>query len=203
MRAAKSILAVVVLVLSTMPALALLPGWQKESAPASPPARQAATPPSAQPNGGGYQFHPQGPGPHRGEWLRKYGSLPPSEQEQQLKQDPGFRNLPPERQNQLLDRLHNFNNQPPEKKQQILNRMETFEHMTPEQQSAARNLYQQYRGLPDAQRSKVSQAYRRLRGMPPEARNQVLNSEEFRNNYSDQERDLLRSMTDLNLAPTH
>ena len=37
--------------------------------------------------------------------------------------------------------------------------------------------------------------------MPPEARNQVLNSDEFRNNFTDEERDLLRGMTDLNLGP--
>ncbi len=81
--------------------------------------------------------------------------------------------------------------------------METFEHMTPEQQTAARNLFQRYRNLPDDQRSKVSQAYRRLRGMPPQARSQLLNSDEFRNDFTDDERDLLRGMTDLNVEPSH
>ena len=62
--------------------------------------------------------------------------------------------------------------------------METFEHMTPQQQRAARSLFQRYHNLPEDQRAKVSQAYRRLRGMPPRARNEVLNSDEFRNNYT-------------------
>ena len=35
-----------------------------------------------------YAFHPKGPGPHRGDWLRKYMALPPSQQEQQLQNDP-------------------------------------------------------------------------------------------------------------------
>ena len=39
MRASKSILAILVLVFSTMPALALLAGWHNESAPARPPSR--------------------------------------------------------------------------------------------------------------------------------------------------------------------
>ena len=207
MRASKSILAILVLACSTMPALALFPGWQQQKAPpskpASVPSRNAAASPGSQASSGNYQFHPMGPGPHRGDWLRKYGSLPPTEQEQQLKQDPGFRNLSPDKQNQLLERLRDFNNQPPEKKQQILNRMETFEHMTPQQQASARSLFQQYQNLPEDQRAKVSQAYRRLRGMPPDARNQLLNSNEFRNNYSDEQRELLRGMTDLNLGPTH
>ena len=201
MRASKSILAILVLMLGAWPALALSAGWQSAAPakPSGPPPRSASPPARAN----GYQFQPKGPGPHRGDWLRKYGNLPPTEQEQQLKQDPGFRNLSPDRQNQLLDRLRNFNNQPPEKKAQILDRMETYEHMTPEQQANARNLFQQYHNLPEDQRSKVAQAYRRLRGMPPEARNQAMNSEEFRNNFTDEQRELLRGMTDLNLGPNH
>src|SRR5271167_1617137 len=186
-----------------MPALARSPGWQK-SGPArsqSPPPRSAVA--NSQNSTNNYQFQPKGPGPHRGDWLRKYGNLPPSEQEQQLKQDPGFRNLSPDKQNQLLDRLRKFNSQPPEKKAQILDRMETYEHMTPSQQASARNLFQRYHNLPEDQKGKVSQAYRRLRGMPPDARSQLLNSDEFRNNFSDEQRDLLRGMTDLNIGPNH
>ena len=206
MRASKSVLAILVLVFGTVPALALL-GWQQKSTPparsASPPPRNAAPPPSSPNSNNSYQFHPQGPGPHNGDWLRKYGSLPPSQQEQQLQHDPGFRSLPQQKQNQLLDRLRNFNSQPPQKKAQILNRMENFEHMTPEQQANARNLFQQYHNLPEDQRSKVSQAYRRLRGMPPDSRNQLLNSDEFRNDFSEEQRELLRGMTDLNVGPSH
>ncbi len=205
MRASKSILAILVLVFSTVPALALMAGGQRSaparppSPPPSPPPRSEASPANAQSSTNSYQFQPKGPGPHRGDWLRKYGNLPPTEQEQQLKQDPAFRSLSPEKQNQLLDRLRKFNSQPPEKKAQILDRMETYEHMTPEQQASARNLFQQYHSLPEDQKTKVSQAYRRLRGMPPEARNQVLDSEEFRNSFTDEQRALLRGMTDLNL----
>ncbi len=114
---------------------------------------------------------------------------------------PAFRSLSPDKQNHLLDRLRKFNSQPPEKKAQILNRMETFEHMTPEQQQTARSLYCRYRSLPEDQKAKISQAYRQLRGMPPSAREQLLNSDEFRNNFTDDERDLLRGMADLNVGP--
>ncbi len=221
-RAAKSILASLVLLFSAIPALALFPHWQHHALPsgsaqqarpssrpmngappASPQSSNGAPPASPQSSNGGNQLHLNGPGPHRGDWLRKYMALPPQQQERQLQQDPSFRSLPPEKQNHLLDRLRNFNSQPPEQKTRILNRMETFEHMTPEQQTAARSLFQRYRNLPDDQKGKVSQAYRRLRGMPPQARNQLLSSDEFRNNYTDDERDLLRGMTDLNVEPSH
>ncbi len=149
MRAAKSILAGLVLFFSSIPALALFSGWQRHTSPSRPaqqappptsPAVNGASPPSA-PGSNAPELHLNGPGPHRGDWLRRYMALPPQQQEQQLRQDPSFRNLPPDKQNHLLDRLRSFNSQPPEKKAKILNRMETFEHMTPEQQTAARNLF--------------------------------------------------------------
>jgi hypothetical protein len=211
-RLAKFISLTMVLLLSAMPCFARLPWQHHGGAPAGPaPTTHQSTPPSSnsstgsgsgsQGSTGTYHFQPKGPGPHRGDWLRKYGGLSPSQQEQKLQSDPGFRSLPADKQNNLLNSLRRFNSQPPEKKQQILNRMETFEHMTPQQQQQARNLFDRYRNLPEDQKSKVSQAYRRLRGMPPSARNELINSDEFRNGYNDDERDLLRGMTDLNVGP--
>lgn len=206
------------IVLSLVLAAQALPGaalnWQKhDSTPQShAPAPRASTP-SINPHAGGNpsssppnvatpQLHLNGPGPHRGDWLRKYMAAPPSQQEQQLQQDPAFRGLPAEKQKHLLDRLRNFNSQPVDKKEQILNRMETYEHLTPVQQEAAQNMFQRYRNLPTDRRQQVSRAYRRLRGMPPDARAQLLSSDEYRNNFSDDERDLLRGMSDLNVGPT-
>ena len=191
MRLATPITLSAVLLLGSLP-LSAWPRWQRRGGAA--PAQHAS--PQQQP-----AYHLNGPGPHRGDWLRRYGSLPPSQQERQLQNDPGYRSLPPQRQQQLMNRLREFNSRPPEQRQQILNRMETFEHMTPQQQQQARNLFNQYRALPEDQRNKVSQAYRRLRGMPPAARNDLLNSDEFKNNYTPEQRDLLRGMTDLNVAP--
>ena len=214
MRLANSMPLIAMLIVSAMPAFARSP-WQhhvsspspQQSAPrtrpsAPPPSSHIQSAPSNRPSSnGGYTFHPQGPGPHNGDWLRKYMAEPPSQQEQQLRHDPNFQRLPPERQSQLVNRLRSFNSQPPEQKARILNRMETFEHMTPQQQQMARNLYGRYRNLPEDQKNKVSQAYRRLRGMPPSARNELLNSPEFRNHFTDDQRDLLRGMTDLNVPP--
>lgn len=188
-----------------MPAPAYV-SWQHRGgppggAPPAPSTRPSSPPPQPQRSNPTYQFRPKGPGPHRGDWLRKYGALPPAEQERQLRQDPDFRSLSPDHQNQLMNRLRKFNNQPPEKKAQILNRMETYEHMSPAQQQQVHSLFDRYHNLPDDRRDKVAQAYRRLRGMPPQARTQLLNSDEFRNTFSGSERDLLHGMTDLNLTP--
>jgi hypothetical protein len=203
---AQSISLVAVLLFGALPVFSLSPPWQHHGAAASQPSAQPPLPQSGGSapltSGGAYTFRPQGPGPHRGDWLRKYMMLPPQQQEQQLRHDFGFQSLPPERQNHLLQRLREFNHRSPEQKAQILNRMETFEHMSPQQQQQARDLFSQYHSLPADQRSKVSQAYQRLRGMSPSARNDLLNSDDFRNNYTQQQRDLLRGMTDLNVGPT-
>jgi hypothetical protein len=213
MRAAHFILAAVTIAGGTVPATAS-PFWQKH--PSVPPAQHQA-PPAAVPGAKSMMAQPQGarpnpnvvpkphlmgPGPHNGDWLRKYGSLPPAEQEQKLQSDPVFRSLTPQKQESLINRLRVFNSLPPAKKQQMLNRMETYEHLTPAQQKQADGLYQQYRGLPAEQQGQVSQAYRKLREMSPEQRTQYFNSDEFRNGLNDEQRGLLRGMSDLYPNPT-
>ena len=149
------------------------------------------------------QPHMKGPGPHQGDWLRQFSNLPPAQQEQKLQNDPMFRSLTPEKQQHLLDRLRNFNSLSPDKKQKILNRMETYEHLPPEKQAQAQTLFHQYQGLPADQRGQVSQAYRQLRQMSPEQRTQFFNSDEFHTNFNDQQRDLLRGMSELYPSTTH
>ncbi len=206
MHPAQAMSLIAALLFSAMPAFSFSPMGQRHAAPAVQQSAPLSVPhvdsSGSVNSNGAYVFHPLGPGPHRGDWLRKYMTLPPEQQEKQLRNDPGFRSLPPERQNHLLQRLREFNSRSPEQKAQILNRMETFEHMSPQQQQQARDLFNQYRSLPEDQRNKVSQAYQRLRGLPPSARNDMLNSDEFRNNYTEQQRQLLRGMTDLNVGPS-
>jgi len=139
----------------------------------------------------------RGPGPHRGEWLRKNQNLPPAAQERVLRNDPAFRQLPPQRQEQLIDRLRNFNNRPPEERQRILNRMETFEHLPQPERQQVRNLYGQMRELPDDRRIAVRQAVRQLGGMSPAERERMLNSPQFRRRFSPQEQDLVRGLAQL------
>jgi hypothetical protein len=146
--------------------------------------------------GGIPKSHLRGPGPHNGDWLRQYGTLPPAQQEQKLQNDPMYRSLTPENQKHLMDRLRFFNSLTPQKKQQVLDRMETFEHLPPEKQQQAQALFQKYEGLPADQRSQVSQAYRQLRQMSPEQRTQFFNSDEF-HGFNDEQRNLLRGMSDL------
>jgi Protein of unknown function (DUF3106) len=145
--------------------------------------------------------YPQGPGPHRGEWLRNNQHLPPAEQERALRNDPAFRQLPPDRQQRLVERLHDFNSRSPEERQRILDRMETFEHLPQPQRQQVRNLYGQMRELPQDRRMAVNQAARQLSGMSPAERERMLNSPQFRRRFSPQEQDLVRGFAQLEPAP--
>ena len=83
--------------------------------------RNPGSHPNSQASG---QFHVNGPGPHRGDWLRQNWDKPAPQQEQQLRQDPHFRSLPPDQQQKLIDRLHRFDNLSPTDKAKVLNRMD-------------------------------------------------------------------------------
>jgi len=213
MRAPYSILIALALAGSTLPASGT-PFWQKHNSSPVPAnsmrlgsapiatelmAQARTLPPGAIPqsSSNGQQFKLNGPGPHKGDWLRKYFGLPPAQREQTLQKDPSFQALPPDTQKHLLDRLRTFNSLPSDKQQKILNRMEIYEHLPPEKQAEANNLYQQYHSLPSDQRSQVSQAYRQLRQMSPEQRAQYFNSDEFHNGMNEEQRNLLRGMSDL------
>jgi hypothetical protein len=136
----------------------------------------------------------RGPGPHRGEWLRKHQDLPPAEQEKALQNDPAFKQLPPEKQQRLINRLRNFNSLPPEERRRILERMETFEHLPPSERQQLRGFYGQMRDLPVDRRLAVRQAVRQLSGMTPAERERMLNSPQFQQRFSPQEQNLVRGL---------
>jgi hypothetical protein len=153
---------------------------------------------SSRPN----QVHPalNQPG-HAGNWLRRYKDLPPAQQRRALENDPQFRRLPPAGQARLQNRLQHFSSLPPQQQERVLNRMETWEHLTPNQKQQARQLFQQFRQLPPDRRQAVNRAIRGMRGLTPEERDRLINSNEYRNEFSPQERGLLGRASRLPLAP--
>lgn len=138
-----------------------------------------------------------GPGPHNGDWLRRFGSMPAQDQRQQLQSDPTFQRLPKDRQQKLMHRLDSFNRMSPDQKERVLNRMEILEHMTPEQRDRTRQMFQQFRQFDPDSRQRVTGALRRLHSMPPQARQNFYNSDAFRNNYSPQEQNIIKGLGEL------
>ncbi len=143
----------------------------------------------------------RGPGPHAGQWLREHEDEPVDQQLKQLENDPKYKQLPPDRQQQLRNRLLRFNNLAPQQRDRMLNNLEVIEHMTPQQKQQFQAMSSDLRQLPEDRRRALSGAIRQLREMNPEDRQKAINSDDYRKNYSDKERDILRGMTDLSLYP--
>jgi len=135
---------------------------------------------------------------HAGEWLRKYGTLPPEQQQQALRKEPDFQKLPPERQQHLLDRLKQFNARTPDERQRMIARMEAIDRMSPQDRDRLENALERRRQLPPERRHIVNRAYNFLRELPPQEQERALNSPKFQQQFSEEERGVLR---DLLTAP--
>jgi hypothetical protein len=160
--------------------------------------QKQGTPNPTRPNGA---RPPQNQPGHAGNWLRRYKDLPPTQQHRALENDSQFRRLPPQQQKRLQNRLQHFSSLPPQQQERVLNRMETWEHLTPNQKQQARQLFQQFKQLPPDRRQEVNRAIRGMRGLSPEQRDRLINSNQFRYQFTPEERRVLGGAAHLPLAP--
>jgi hypothetical protein len=154
-----------------------------------------ATPAQKNPNAAS---RPQKGGRRMGDWLQAHKDLSPEQQLKLLESEPAFKKLPQQRQNELRERLKKFNSLPPEKRNQALQRMEFLAKLTPQQRQQLRDANQQLQGLPPERRVAVHKAVRHLRRLPGVERQQVIQSDDFRSTFSDQEQKLISQLAELN-----
>ena len=131
---------------------------------------------------------------HMPQWMARHSNLSPADQQKALEKEPGFRDLPPQTQQALRNRLTQLNNMNPEQRRRMLEHTEIMERLTPQQRQQFRSAAEQYRGLPDDRRRMVARAFRDLREMPEPQRQAILNSDRFRGQFSDQERNTLSGL---------
>jgi Protein of unknown function (DUF3106) len=141
--------------------------------------------------------------PVTGEWLKEHRNQPVQEQKKELEKDPHFQKLTPDQKQHIMQRLDHFNSLPPDRKEHVITNMERFAQMPTEQQNRAKALFSQFRMLPVDRKLALRQGFARLRRLKPQERQPAIESQEFKSQYSDSERDLLRGMTELNVGPAH
>jgi hypothetical protein len=156
------------------------------------------TAPQKSPSAAGANHPNQKAGRKMGDWLQEHKDLPLDQQLKLLENDPKFTKLPPDRQNALRERLKKFNSLPPEKRAQAVQRMEFLAKLTPQQRQELRSANEQLKGLPPERQVAVHTALRHLRQMPPAERQQVIQSDRFRNTFSDQEQKLISQLVEMN-----
>lgn len=174
-----------------------------------PPVARAQAPSRPAPSPGPHNQAPaRQPERHVGDWLRQHKDLPPGEQERALQNDPHFRSLPPAQQRELRQKLRYFASLPPAEQQhvlQLLDRMQErkkkFGDLPPPLQQRALWVHNQMLQLPPDRRLMVKNEIHDLRAMPPEQRQQRIDSDRDKGMFSPHERDILREVIRLPLAP--
>jgi hypothetical protein len=138
--------------------------------------------------------HPNQSQQHLAGWMQAHRNMPLPEQQRALDNEPGFRSLPPQEQQRLHDRLTQLNNMPPQQREKVLERNEAMERLAPPQRQQVRNAMAQLGSLPEDRRHAVSRTFYQLRDIPPAQRQAYMNSPQFRNQFSDQERGALNGL---------
>jgi Protein of unknown function (DUF3106) len=173
-----------------------VPSHVTTSRKTAPVALLQATPQKS-PNAAGANHSAQKGGRKMGDWLQAHKDLPLDQQLKLLESESGFKKLPADRQAALRERLKKFNSLPPDKRDQALQRMEFLSKLTPQQRQELRSANEQLKGLPPERQVAVHTALRHLRQMPPAERQQVIQSDRFRSNFSDQEQKLISQLAEM------
>jgi hypothetical protein len=135
--------------------------------------------------------------PPAGEWLRKYHNLPPQEQQKLLESDTQFQQLPPDRQERLRDRLKEFNSRSPEEQQRMLDRMAKFDNLSDAQKEQLEKVHQRMHEIPEQRRGVVRREFQLLQQMTPEQRLRVMSSDSYRTTFSEDEREIIKAMSEV------
>ena len=177
--------AVMAVLLGAVPAFAhrRAPAPPADAKPNRPPSRPAVRPPAKAPK----QEHLQ-------QWMESRKNLSVPDQQRELEKLPGFKDLPPLTQQRYRDRLAQLNNMTPQQRERLLERNEELENHTPEQREQFRQGMQQFDSLPPNRKLVFKKAYHDLREMPPAQRQSVINSEPFRAQFPENERNALSNV---------
>ncbi len=160
--------------------------YRQPNARPAPMVRQAPAPIERRPPGqvGPARGATAGPNPagvrdpkgHLGQWMAQHSNLSPSQQQQALEREPGFRQLPSEQQQHMRERLAQLNAMSPQQRQRMIEHNEAMERLSPDQRLQVRGAMSQLGSLPPDQRRIVARSFRELRELPPDQRYAALNS---------------------------
>ncbi len=158
------------------PVVRQAPARQQQAAPIE---RRAPGPVARGPMIGPAPVGPSDPKGHLGEWMARHSNLPPTQQQQALEREPGFRQLPPQQQVRMRERLAQLDAMPPQQRQRIIEQNEAIERLNPEQRAQWRGAMSQLGSLPPDQRQMVARSFRELRQLPPEQRFAAMNTARY------------------------
>jgi hypothetical protein len=166
-----------------------------------PDPRSSPVPRSAPESGFPGIQHPGRNQEHLLQWMDRHSNLTPDQQQKALEREPGFRNLPSQTQERMRERLSQLNNMSPDRRRRWLERNEAIARLAPEQRQQVRDAMRQFGSLPLDRKRQVAQAFRELRDLPPDQQQKLLQSDQYRNQFSPQEMDALAGL--ISIEPYH
>jgi hypothetical protein len=117
-----------------------------------------------------------------------------AQQQQALRNEPGFDRLSPQIQQNLMDRLAQITSMPRQRRQRMLAYAEAWDRLTPQRQQRVRSALGAIGTLrPDRQRM-VREAIRGLREHTPGEREAIMGSSQFRTQFNFDEQNIIRGV---------
>lgn len=139
----------------------------------------------------------QGPPRHKGpprrpplgpSAIERYNSMTPSQRERVLER------LPPDRRREFEGRVERYNSLSPEEKERLQDSYDRFRQLPPDRRDEARRVFGRFRQLPEERQGLIQAEIQGLGKMTPEARQDYVDSPEFREKFSPEERRIIRDL---------
>ena len=141
--------------------------------------------------GGPRAARPPGVRPRQDAVIERWSRMTPEERRKVLER------LPPERRQKIEEQLNRYQSLSPDEREQLRFRTELFNRMPLDNQDIARRVFRQFSQLPPDRQSLLREEFQSLRAMPPEGRRARVQSDEFREQYTDREQMFLRQLLRL------
>ena len=139
--------------------------------------------------GGPFGRPPRRPGMRRRPpAFERWRQLSPEERQRAIEK------LPPERRRRLQEQFDRLDHMPEQQRRWLEQRYERFRNLPPERQQRIREVYQRMRDLPEDRQWMVHREFRHLMNLTESERQERIESEEFRDRFTNDER---RMLTDL------
>ena len=113
-----------------------------------------------------------------------------------------LKRLPPDRRSLLEDRLRKYSEMPEPLKKRMRDEYNVFQQLPPEKKEEMRKLFRQLGDFPEERRPEIRRELVRLRNMPADRREKRMKSPRFREEFNEQERQFLGSLTELLARPS-
>lgn len=129
------------------------------------------------------------PGPSGLRMVERLNAMPAEERSRVLG------DLPPKRRAELEKGLERYQKLSPEEREKLSHRFRTFQKLSPAQREAMRDSFRRMNALPDDRRDAVRREMADLRQLSPEARQSRFASGEFKEKYSQEEREIMENLS--------